>query len=250
MRAIITYHSIDPSGSVISIDEQSFRAHVRWLASGAVRVVPLAELLKQPAADDTDMLAITFDDGAANVSRIAAPILRDHGLSATVFVVSAQVGRSNNWGGVYQEGIPRLELSGWEELARLQEYGLSLGSHTCSHRRLGALTTSQIDDELAAASERITAETGQWPLSFAYPFGDVNDRVEAVVSRYHSLACTTDLRTVSAADDPMRLPRLDAFYLRAPGRLESWGSMRLRAHLQLRAGARRLRRTLAPAVHS
>ena len=35
MRGILTYHSVDPSGSPISIDEKAFRAHVAWLASGA-----------------------------------------------------------------------------------------------------------------------------------------------------------------------------------------------------------------------
>ena len=38
MRAILTYHSIDESGSPISVDPDAFRRHVRWLASGRVRV--------------------------------------------------------------------------------------------------------------------------------------------------------------------------------------------------------------------
>ncbi|TFG50637.1 MAG: polysaccharide deacetylase, partial [Gemmatimonadales bacterium] len=45
MRAILTYHSIDDSGSPISVAPEQFRAHVRWLQSGVIRVVPLAELL-------------------------------------------------------------------------------------------------------------------------------------------------------------------------------------------------------------
>ena len=37
MRAILTYHSVDETGSVISIDERTFRRHVAWLAKGHVR---------------------------------------------------------------------------------------------------------------------------------------------------------------------------------------------------------------------
>ena len=37
MKAILTYHSIDESGSVISIPEATFRRHVAWLAAGRVR---------------------------------------------------------------------------------------------------------------------------------------------------------------------------------------------------------------------
>src|SRR5690606_37701023 len=60
MRAILTYHSIDESGSPISVSREAFRAHVRWLASGAVKVRPLAELVD--ARDGGDAVAITFDD--------------------------------------------------------------------------------------------------------------------------------------------------------------------------------------------
>ena len=44
MRAILTYHSIDSSGSPISLSEEAFRAHVRFFGSGRVAVVPLADL--------------------------------------------------------------------------------------------------------------------------------------------------------------------------------------------------------------
>lgn len=247
MRAIITYHSIDSSGSVISIDEPSFRAHVRWLASGVVRVVSLAELSAAPD-DDRDTLAITFDDGASSVASVAAPLLREHGLPATVFAVSGYAGANNDWGGVPQPGIPTLDLLGWDELARLGEAGFAIGSHTATHRSLRGLPTAAMEDEVAAAAERILANTGKHPEAFAYPYGECDDRAQAVVSRYHRLACTTELRTVSIEEQPLRLPRLDTYYLRAPGRLESWGSVRLRASLRLRAGARRLRRTLSASM--
>jgi hypothetical protein len=48
MRAILTYHSIDDSGSPISVDRAAFREHVTFLASGAVRVTDIAGVLAQP----------------------------------------------------------------------------------------------------------------------------------------------------------------------------------------------------------
>ena len=38
MRAILTYHSIDDSGSPISIAPADFRRHLDWLTSGRVPV--------------------------------------------------------------------------------------------------------------------------------------------------------------------------------------------------------------------
>ena len=66
MKAILTYHSIDPSGSPISVSPDAFEAHVRWLSTGRVRVVPLEELGQLSA--DVDAVAITFDDGFENFS--------------------------------------------------------------------------------------------------------------------------------------------------------------------------------------
>jgi len=108
MRAILTYHSIDSSGSPISVSPSAFRAHVRWLASGAVRVLPLDELVS--AGDDEDAVAITFDDGFENFATEAAALLAQHGLPSTVFVVPEHVDGTNAWGGSDAPGIPTLPL--------------------------------------------------------------------------------------------------------------------------------------------
>jgi len=65
------------------------------------------------------------------------------------------------------------------------------------------------------------------------------------VARQFHRACTTELRLLGIMEDPVRLPRLDMFYLRAAGRLEAWGTSRFAGGLWLRAQARRLRQTLA-----
>ena len=36
MKAILTYHSVDETGSVISIDERAFRRHIEWLAKDKI----------------------------------------------------------------------------------------------------------------------------------------------------------------------------------------------------------------------
>ena len=52
MKAILTYHSVDDSGSAVSVSPDTFRRHVRWLASWRVRVVTVPELLALPPASD------------------------------------------------------------------------------------------------------------------------------------------------------------------------------------------------------
>jgi peptidoglycan/xylan/chitin deacetylase (PgdA/CDA1 family) len=242
MRAILTYHSIDDSGSPISVSEASFRRHVEWLASGVVRVRPLAELLCGPV--ETDAVALTFDDGFRNFAETAWPLLREHGLPATLFVPTGHVGETNTWPGGPDPGIPTLPLVDWDTLGRLAGEGLALGSHGRRHHDLRTLDAARLADELDRSAEALERTTGERPRTFAYPYGYLNDAVVQAVRDRFELACTTELRVLDPEDDPLRLPRLDAYYFRAPGGLESFGSPRFRAYLWLRARARAARSLL------
>ena len=236
MRAILTYHSIDESGSPISVDPDAFRRHVRWLASGRVRVTTLEELFRLPP--ESDAVAITFDDGFLNFRTHAFPLLRAHGLPATLFVVAGRVGATNAWEGRPQPGIPTMPLLRWEQLGRLAEDGLTLGGHGWTHRHLDGLTAAVLEDELDRSVELIACETGIRPRSFAYPYGRHDDAAVAATAARFAHACTTELRLLSDEDEAHRLPRLDAYYLRGPGRLESWGTASFDRHLWVRARAR------------
>jgi peptidoglycan/xylan/chitin deacetylase (PgdA/CDA1 family) len=246
MKAILTYHSVDDSGSVISIDEHTFRRHVRWLSSGQVRVLPLDQLAQ--ASDDRDAIAITFDDGLASFGRIAAPLLLEHGLPVTLFVVTDAVGSSNVWRGKQDSGIPVQSLLGWHELAELSARGIALGAHTCTHPNLSTLDGDSIEREIVDSKQRLSRELGVRATSFAYPYGAISSVARDVVAREFQFGCTTRLAALSPAADPMLLPRLDSYYLRTPNSLESWGTTRFRLRMGLLAGARSVRRSLSRSI--
>lgn len=242
MKAILTYHSVDESGSVISIDERAFRRHVRWLASGRVRVVSLDALSAMP--DDTDAVAITFDDGIDNFGRVAAPALLEHGLPVTLFVVTDAVGHTNVWRGQRDAGIPVFPLLDWDALGRLAAAGVAIGAHTCTHLDLAAASSDVAEREIVASRSRIARELGIDPTTFAYPYGGVGAAARDVVAREFRFGVTTRLAVVAPQDDPARLPRLDSYYLRTAGSLEAWGTTRFRVRMGLLAGARSVRGSL------
>jgi peptidoglycan/xylan/chitin deacetylase (PgdA/CDA1 family) len=242
MKAILTYHSVDETGSVISIDERTFRRHVQWLASGRVRVVPLDALPTLPS--DVDAIAITFDDGVESFGRIAAPVLRDHALPATLFVVTDAVGSTNVWRGHRDAAIPVLPLLDWDALGRLAASGVAIGAHTCTHLDLASADADSITREIVGSRTRLTRELGVDPTTFAYPYGGVSPAARDVVAREFRYGVTTRLATLAPHDDPARLPRLDSYYLRAPGTLEAWGTARFRMRMGLLAGARSVRGSL------
>ena len=242
MKAILTYHSVDETGSVISIDERSFRRHVAWLASSAVRVVPLDRLLD--VSPNEDAIAITFDDGLESFGSVAAPLLLEHGLPVTLFVVTDAVGATNVWSAGGDADIPVARILGWDELGRLAEAGVTLGAHTCSHPRLEFLSAMEAEREITDSRSHLERELGLSVTSFAYPYGSVGATARDVVARAFRYGVTTRLAALASTDDPALLPRLDTYYFRAPGTLESWGSRRFRMRMGLLAGARSLRRTL------
>jgi hypothetical protein len=245
MRAIFTYHSIDSSGSPISVSEETFRTHVRFFGSGRVAVVPLAELPSTP--DETDALAITFDDGFLNFTSTAMPLLSHLGFPATVFVVSDAAGGSNAWGGTPIPGIPTLPLMGWPDLARARDAGFEIAAHTRHHLHLTGISLAQAEDEISGCVDRISSELGERPRRFAYPYGDVNDAVAAVARQTFEHSVTTKLDLVRPDQDRALLPRLDAYYFRRPGTIESWGTAAFRRRLWIRAQGRKVRSLMSPA---
>ena len=241
MKAIVTYHSIDDSGSVVSVHPERFRMHVEHLAERGIPVLSLREVL---SPDCEAGVAITFDDGFANLASVAWPILRSHGFSATAFVATDWVGRDNGWD-PDDARIPRLPLLGWSELAGLAQEGLTIASHSRSHPRLTELDARARAEELEESAATIEARLGERPLALAYPYGDYDSPVKrAAEAAGYRWAVTTDLAPLGGDQDPLALPRLDAFYLAKPGIMERWGTSGFLRYMMFRRAARTLRASL------
>src|SRR5262245_44779399 len=96
--AVLTYHAIDRTGSVLSVSPEEFRAHVEAVARSGRPVLAPSRLaspfhVQPPVADGS--IAFTFDDGYASVAEHAAPILEANGLPYAVFLVTSRVGLTN-----------------------------------------------------------------------------------------------------------------------------------------------------------
>lgn len=243
MRAILTWHSLDSSGSSISLTPDEFRRQLAWLTAGSVRVVSLDQLLAM--TDDTAAVALTFDDGFVNFATEAAPLLRQYGFPVTLFIVTGHVGGDNRWRGRGDPGIPVLPLLDWDALGKLREAGVSLGAHTRTHPRLPRCGVEEVRAELVVAADEMQRRIGERPQGLAYPYGEVNSPIADVAASVYSWACTTEFRALSVLDAPNRLPRLDACYFRDPARFANWGSARFRGWLWSHRQARSMRAALS-----
>ena len=249
MRAILTYHSLDESGSVISTSPSDFRRQMSWLAGSSVRVQALEDIVRDAASGRAadapgDAVALTFDDGFANFATEAVPVLRDLGFPSTVFVVSTRAGLDSRW--VWgDDGVPVMPLMDWDTLGGLAADKVCVGAHTRTHPRLPRIAPAALEGEIVGAADDIESRLGQRPATFAYPYGATDDASNHLAQRTFAVSCTTEFRELHRAARTSLVPRLDSFYFRAPGQLEAWHSPGFRARIRLRDGLRRVRQLLA-----
>ncbi len=216
MLPVLTYHSIDDSGSVISVSPEAFRQQMEFLASRAFTVLSVAEALEHLRTNTPfpqRAVVITFDDGFQNNYVHAFPCLVQYGFPATIFAIAGRVGTDNDWLG--QPGsIPRLPLLSWKEMEEMSRNGIEFGAHTISHRPLTLLPPSEADDEIRE-SQRLLEERLQKPIRyFAYPYGSVDSRLKQVVGSSFDAAFSTQLDLISKKSELTNLERVDVYYLR------------------------------------
>jgi peptidoglycan/xylan/chitin deacetylase (PgdA/CDA1 family) len=240
--AILTYHSLDTSGSVISVAPAQFRVQMECLASRRVPVVPLGEIRTTPGG-----IALTFDDGFENFYTDAFPVLREFGFPATVFVVSGHCGGTNNWPAGGHQGIPSLPLMSWGRLAEMVRHGISLGVHTATHPSLPGIAEVRAREEMRRCQAMIQERIGAAADTLAYPYGDSNPRVRAIAAEYFGSAYGTRLAFVGGRLDSMDIPRIDAYYLRNRQWFEKLHDARGRIYIAARRSVRQARAAVARA---
>ncbi len=234
-RAVLTFHSVDDSGSVLSFPVNAFRRLIERLAATGVPVVPFDELLRRRHG-----IAITFDDGMRTVRENALPVLRDHGFASHLFLATGLVGTSVGWpshGGV----TANFDMLGWNEVEECARSGIRMECHTVTHPDLRALAPARIVDECAQADDEIERRVGRRPTLVAYPFGFYDDAVRSTLAPRYAGCFTTRLGYLGRADDLSRIPRLDSYYLQAPTWYERILSVTTRSYVLARSAIRTVR---------
>jgi peptidoglycan/xylan/chitin deacetylase (PgdA/CDA1 family) len=236
-RAIITFHSIDESRSVLSYPARSFASLLAALERSRIPVVDLDTLL-QP--ETSCGVALTFDDGIRSVFTAALPILRDSTAPSHLFLTTGAVGGTNRWAG-QPAGAPTFDMLRWPEIEALRELGMHIEAHTASHPDLCRLDAAAVAEEYDSANEIIERRLGRRPRFFAYPYGYSNLRVRELARCRYRACLTTELRPLRCEEDMAALPRLDSYYLRSGWIYENLRAPQSRLSVGLRGILRRWR---------
>ena len=213
-RAILLYHSLDDSGSVISLRPEIFRLQMRSLFERGIPAVTPQRLLHGDGLEPGHpAVSLTFDDGFANFYTQAFPVLADYNSRATVFLTAGCCGGVSEWGG-QPSAFRSREILGWAKIEELHRAGIQFGAHTMTHPSLTAIPLQQARAEILESKKRIEDRIGAPVTAFAYPYGIESPPIREIVAESFEVGCSTRMGYLSPASPRESLERLDVYYLR------------------------------------
>ena len=152
-HAVLAYHEVMPESDYsYCVTSSAFAEHMALLDSIAKSAGPQLPI------------QITFDDGERSQYLNAAPLLAEHGISATYFVTPGLIGAA-------------AKFLGWDELRALQNAGHSIQSHGWSHKFLTFCSDAELAHELLASRQLLGDKLGNLVEEISVPGGRWNRRV-------------------------------------------------------------------------
>ncbi|MEM7110262.1 MAG: polysaccharide deacetylase family protein [Bacteroidota bacterium] len=161
-----------PSTNIKLVD---FEAQLSYLKNNRYTVLSFSDAIDYLRSDSpaTQVAVLTIDDGFNSFYEHALPLLTKYGFPATLFINTKTVGGSD-----YMD---------WSDLKEAQKQGVEIGNHTHSHDYFLDLPESEryttFEKELTLAQNLIQQNTGHTPVTFAYPYGELDPKMRDIVEK-------------------------------------------------------------------
>jgi peptidoglycan/xylan/chitin deacetylase (PgdA/CDA1 family) len=179
---ILYYHQVAEGVSPKQgVSPLSFKAQIDYLQKKRCHTIgfeDLANHLRTGHPLPPRPVIISFDDGYLNTFTCAYPILKKAGFKATTFVVSGFIGGETCWEGAGKHFVPLMTR---ENILIMSADGFDFGGHTRTHKNLASISLAEAKREIESGKNDLE-DLLQKPIhSFAYPYGNFNDQIIALV---------------------------------------------------------------------
>jgi peptidoglycan/xylan/chitin deacetylase (PgdA/CDA1 family) len=170
--AILLYHGVGPTSTRIDpgflrVRPEAFSAQLALLLEAGFEIVTVSEFAERSGGGKPPpgIVALSFDDGMDDNHSVVLPVLREHGLRATVYVTTGLIGKPNPW--MAPESSARMMTV--DELRELAAAGFEIGAHTVSHPDLSRLGFEECLREMRESRAELERTLGTQVRTFAYP---------------------------------------------------------------------------------
>ncbi len=162
---VLLYHRIGDTVGHLTVTADKFALDLSRLREMGYETISLETFRQYRLDPETPLpekpLLITFDDGYLDNYLNAHAILRKYGMTAAFFIITSMVGAED-----------RLDVGHIREMAA---NGMSIGSHTVSHRELGDMNVEEAHNEMSLSRLYLEGMLQQPVRFIAYPKGSFNE---------------------------------------------------------------------------
>ncbi|RFA29044.1 hypothetical protein CAI21_11405 [Alkalilimnicola ehrlichii] len=194
-----------------SVTIEQFEQHLEHIEQAGYKVWPLeriaAYLLAEQELPDK-IVGMSIDDAYASIYEKAWPRLRERDLPFTVFVATDEVDRG---------GRPYMT---WEQMREMAAAGVHFANHSSTHDKLHERKEGEsknawqarVRADIANAEQRLREELGDaaipsQPRLFAYPYGEYDSALEALVEEMGYVGFGQHSGAIGAYSSLTALPR-------------------------------------------
>jgi len=224
---VLMYHRVGAASNAwearYAISPENFAAHMRSLAAAghqAVAIDAMVDWLEGGEPLPEGAFLLTFDDGFRGVREHALPVLEKLGWPFTVFLVSDLIGGEDVWTRTANPAGVTFPLLDADEIRDMQGRGCSFHSHTRSHASLPKLDDAALADQLRGSREALVGLLGHEARYIAYPYGHLDERVEAATRAAGYRAAFATQPGFNRRDvNRFRIRRIDVFGSDTPAML-------------------------------
>jgi len=169
MSVVLMYHalyrdesdlqSINVEDQPYAVSLERFNAQMALVASKQHGLIST----RHSTGEDAELpeIVVTFDDGHISNVELALPVLLKWNIRAYFFVTTNFIGS-------------RAHFCDWDDLAKLRESGMIVGSHGVTHRFFDDMTEKDMQYELEQSKVSIESQLDCVADSLSYPGGRYN----------------------------------------------------------------------------
>jgi peptidoglycan/xylan/chitin deacetylase (PgdA/CDA1 family) len=208
---VLLYHRIVNKQSLIGkhkvyVQQKDFEKQMLYLKNNGYQTITFFDLQQQPSMDLFKKVIITFDDGYKDNYELMFPVLKKYGFKAVIYLVTKI--NYNSWGVV--EGEPRIDMMIPEQIKEMSDNGIEMGAHTQLHKDLLKCTQEERIQEIKGSKEDVERLTNKKVVSFAYPFGGINNDIKKVTQDAgYSYAVSTNTGPKEFGKDLFQIRRIE-----------------------------------------